>query len=467
MKLCPLLLAFFAALCGAVQASDSAATAAPADASLRERLEDRGVVFNFTYAADGFAVVSGGIKHGGFYNGLLDLGTDIDLEKLVDWKGTHFHVNGFYPHGEDGTGNYVGDIGTFSNIEAYDTYRLYELWVEQDFLGDRLSLRIGQITLDSEFATLDSYGGLFIQSGFGAPEAFSANLPLPVYPNATLGVRVRIEPLHGLHFQAAVFDGNVAPGLTPDRSPDAAASTELNRHGTSWSLRPDEGALFIGEIGYRFNQLSDEAEASATRTAADARALAEVHPSAPATGLAGSLKVGFVYHTDAFADIYDVTLSGLASSLAPLQARDRGTNYALYLNIEQEVWRESGVARQGLGIFGHAAWMPQNRNFIEFSLEGGLHYRGAIPGRDKDALGLGIALLSISDRVAAAVRDANKADGTSCRRPDFEATIELVYRYQVASWLSIQPHVQYVIQPGGTNDLENALILGVRTNIAF
>ena len=73
-----------------------------------------------------------------------------------------------------------GDIGTFSNIEAYDTYRLYELWVEQNFLDDRFSLRVGQITFDSEFAVLDAYGGLFVQSGFGAPEAFSANLPLPV-----------------------------------------------------------------------------------------------------------------------------------------------------------------------------------------------------------------------------------------------------------------------------------------------
>jgi porin len=318
MKLRPLLLAFLAGLCGAVQASDPPVTVVPADAGLRKRLEDRGVVFNFTYAADGFAVLSGGIKRGVFYNGILDLGTDIDLEKLAGWKGTHFHINGFYPHGEDGSGNYVGDIGTFSNIEAYDTYRLYELWVEQDLFDHRASLRVGQITLDSEFAALDSYGGLFIQSGFGAPEAFSANLPVPVYPNATLGIRLRIEPIKGLYFQAAVFDRNPAPGLTEDRSPDAAASTEFNRHGTDWALRPEEGALWIVEIGYRFNQLEDEAEASATRTAADARAhgRGKVSSTALTRGLAGSYKVGFLYHTDSFASIYDVTLSDLASSLA-------------------------------------------------------------------------------------------------------------------------------------------------------
>ena len=434
---------------------------------LRTALADRGVIFNFTYTADPIGVVSGGIKRGVLYNGILDLGTDIDLEKLVGWKGGHFYINGFHPHGENGSANYVGDIGTFSNIEDYDTYRLYEMWVEQSFFDNRFSLRVGQITFDSEFAVLDAYGGLFVQSGFGVPEAFSANLPLPVFPNAAPGIRLRIEPVKGFAMQAAVFDGNVAPGLTSDPLPNAAVSTEFNRHGTHWALRPDEGALFVGEMSYRFNQVSEE-ELSATRTSADARPLgAPAARVVPQRGLAGSYEAGFLYHTDSFADIYDVTLADIGSSLSPAESRSRGANYAIYLNIEQEVWREPGSEVQGLGAFAHAAWMPPNRNTIEFSVEGGLYYRGAIPGRDDDALGLGVAYLRISDQVASAVTAANQHDHTSLSRPDFEATIELVYRYQVAPWCSIQPHAQYVIRPGGTKDHDNALILGVRTNIAF
>ena len=434
---------------------------------LRTALADRGVVFNFTYAADPIGVVSGGIRRGVLYNGFLDLGTDIDLEKLVGWKGGHFHVNGFYPHGENGSANYVGDIGTFSNIEAYDTYRLYELWVEQSFFEDRFSLRVGQITFDSEFAVLDAYGGLFVQSGFGVSEAFSANLPLPVFPNAAPGLRLRVGPFAGFAMQAAVFDGNVAPGLTPDHSPNAAVSTEFNRRGTHWALRPDEGALLVGEMSYRFNQVPEE-ELSATHTTADARPPgAPAAPVVPKRGLAGSYEFGFLWHTDAFADIYDVTLADLGSSLAPAAARNRGANYALYANIEQELWREPQSEDQGLGAFAHAVWMPPDRNFVEFSGEGGLHYHGAIPGRDHDALGLGVAFIRISDQVASAVRAANRHDHTSNSVPDFEVTIEIVYRYQAAPWLSIQPHAQYVIQPGGTKDHDNALILGVRTNFAF
>lgn len=434
---------------------------------LRPRLADRGVLFNFTYAADVMGVVAGGIRRGAFYNGLLDLGADLDLEPLVRWPGGRVHVNGFYPHGENGSATYAGDLGTFSNIEAYDTYRLYELWWEQGFFGDRCSLRFGQITFDSEFAVLDAYGGLFVQSGFGAPTALSVNLPLPAYPYAAPGVRLRIEPAAGFALQAAVFDGNAAPGLTPDPSPGAAASREFNRHGTDWALRPEEGALAVGEFSYRFNQIPEE-ELSATRTGADGRLPGlSLAPPAPERGLAGSYEFGVLIHTDSFADIRDVTLADLDSSLAPGQARNRGANGALYANLEQEVWREPGSATQGLGVFAHAVWMPPDRNRIVYSIEGGLHYRGAFTGRDCDALGLGVAFLEFSERVASAVRAANRSDGTSHPGPDFEATVELVYRYQAAPWLWIQPHAQYVIRPGGTGAYADAIIIGVRTNLVF
>ena len=197
---------------------------------LRPQLAERGVLFTFTYAADPIGVVSGGIKRGAFYNGFLDLGTDIDLQKLAGWKGGRFHANGFYPHGENGSANYVGDIGTFSNIEAYDPVRLYELWVEQSFFEERFSLRVGQITFDSEFAVLDAYGGLFVQSGFGTPEAFSANLPLPVFPNAAPGVRVRVGPFAGFAMQAAVFDGIFQRGVIHGvQSPRHALGTAAGR----------------------------------------------------------------------------------------------------------------------------------------------------------------------------------------------------------------------------------------------
>jgi hypothetical protein len=162
---------------------------------------------------------------------------------------------------------------------------------------------------------LDAYGGLFVQSGFGAPEAFSANLPLPVYPNAAPASDCASSPSRASPFKRPRLRWKRRTGLDADPSPNAAVSTEFNRHGTHWALRPDEGALLVGEISYRFNQ---PPEGGTLRDAHDCRRTArsahQPHRSRPARGLAGSYEAGFLYHTDDFADIYDVTLADLGSS---------------------------------------------------------------------------------------------------------------------------------------------------------
>lgn len=45
--------------------------------------------------------------------------------------------------------------------------------------------------------------------------------------------------------------------------------------------------------------------------------------------------------------------------------------------------------------------------------------------------------------------------------------IELSYQCQVTPWLIVQPDVQYIINPGGTQDLDNALVVGGRASVTF
>ena len=44
--------------------------------------------------------------------------------------------------------------------------------------------------------------------------------------------------------------------------------------------------------------------------------------------------------------------------------------------------------------------------------------------------------------------------------------MEGTYQIEFAPWLSLQPDVQYVIHPSGTN-IANALVLGARTSVSF
>jgi len=52
-------------------------------------------------------------------------------------------------------------------------------------------------------------------------------------------------------------------------------------------------------------------------------------------------------------------------------------------------------------------------------------------------------------------------------RANTETVIEATYARQLTPWLSVQPDVQYVINPGAGPETRNALVMGVRVSIGF
>src|SRR5579863_8893586 len=54
---------------------------------LRDRLDERGIDIGVEYIGETFGDVSGGIDQGTIYEGRLELGLDLNLQKLVDWRG--------------------------------------------------------------------------------------------------------------------------------------------------------------------------------------------------------------------------------------------------------------------------------------------------------------------------------------------------------------------------------------------
>ena len=421
---------------------------------LRRTLCAHGVEISATYTGEVFGIVRGGVKRGAVYDGLISLGLDVDLEKIVGWPGANFHASGYYPHGDSGSGKYAGDLAVFSNIDFYDSTRLFELWLDQSFFDGKFSLRAGQLAFDSEFGNSD-YSALFISSSFGVATAISGNFPVPIYAISALGARVKVQPVEWFYAQAAIYDGNPAPAALGDFSPDAAASNEFNHFGTHFALRRDEGAFIATEIGVKFNQPAPDPSWCASPAKADGK------------GVSGDYKLGFVWHTDRFSDIRDVQLATLGSSLAPAQPRGADGNYALYLIADQEVWREPGSDSDGLGVFARAAFAPAGKNFFDWSGEIGAVYNGLLQSDGRDQLGLAFAWLDISGPATAATHDANIADHTAFAQPDYETILEATYKFQVAKWWSFQPDVQWIIHPGGSHEHANALVIGLRTQLTF
>jgi porin len=116
---------------------------------------------------------------------------------------------------------------------------------------------------------------------------------------------------------------------------------------------------------------------------------------------------------------------------------------------------------QGLGWFGRIAFEPQDRNFIGFYFDLGLTYKGLLPSRDADTLGVAFAYAQLSSGAQQAEIDEGSV-GVGA-----EMALEVTYQAQITKWLSIQPDLQVIINPGGNQVLNNALVIGGRVSITF
>jgi porin len=173
----------------------------------------------------------------------------------------------------------------------------------------------------------------------------------------------------------------------------------------------------MGEIGYRHNQAEGD------------------------TGLPGTLRVGAYYDSNVFPKLSDSKL------------RRRG-NWGAYLLVDQVVYREGARGSgQGLVLGGSFVVAPdQSTNTIPYFAALGAVYRGLLPRRDKDALAFA-AYYGVFSR--------------DLPGQNSETVLELTYTLALTPWLTVQPDIQYVINPGGRSSVKNAVVIGAQISITF
>jgi len=395
-----------------------------------------GIDFGATYIADVIGNPSGGIKQSIHYDGLLDVYLDADMEKIAGWKGLCFHTNMFQISGTSITGENLLSIVSATNIEAFPSTRLDELWFEQTLLNDKVSVRFGALAVDTEFLIADS-AGAFIANTFGWTTISSDNLPFggPIYPFATPGVRVAVEPNDRFKLMIDVNDDNPAGSC-----PEGLDPGQCNENGLEFRL--DDPPLLLVEADYSYSK--------------DAR-------------LPGTIKLGGWYDFGKFADQrLDVNrrLRGVTGADPLLHD---GT-YAIYGVIDQMVYRRPGEEDgRGISVFARVVGSPSDRNQVDAYFDTGIVFTGMVPRRPNDIFGIGFAYTGISDDAAAFDRDS----ALSVIRSR-EVLLEISYTAEVVPGWTLQPDLEYIWNPGGhiPDDLrnqavENAMVLGVRTTISF
>lgn len=374
----------------------------------RAAMEARGITLDLVYKLDFMANVDGGIHKGSSGLDNLDVIAGFDSEKLFGLKGSSALIHLLNNNGGEPDANLVGSAQGINNIEVSKaTGKLYQAWLQQNFFDDRLSFLGGLYDLNSEFYVTDS-SLLFIHPnyGIGADMSQSGLNGPSIFPTTSLAGRVKIQPAANLYLQAAILDG--APGAPDDLK------------GTQIEFNDGEGALFTAEAGV--------------------------------TPEGAKIAIGAWTYSDKFPDHLALNSSGNLRN-----KRSRG----LYIISERKLFHEEGGNDQGLSIFARIGWANGDVNRFGASWSTGLVYTGLIPTRDAGQFGLGVSGAHNSGKF----KRASRAAATPVK--DAETAIELTYSDTLTPWLSVQPDIQYIVNPGTDPALDDALIIGGRLTIVF
>jgi porin len=114
---------------------------------------------------------------------------------------------------------------------------------------------------------------------------------------------------------------------------------------------------------------------------------------------------------------------------------------------------------EGLTVFTRIGYSQEDRIFVSLGIDSGVTVTGLIPGRPQDVLGLGVIYARISRDFAGAQPDPALWG--------HETVFELTYKIAFAPWWSLQPDVQYVVHPGGSTAVANAVVVGLRLDLLF
>jgi porin len=361
--------------------------------------------FGIDYSADALANVAGGLDRGAACDGVLTLSGSGTLAGTAPGFTLTMAASALHLHGSNLTSRSVGDSFGVSNLQADVGARLFEAYLEAGWRNDALSLRIGRLAADSEFAQADA-AQLFVNSVFGwapvigqpATTATSAPAAFPIWPFATPAMRLRLGRTDDAYVALGVFDSAVEDPAFRDR------------HGLDFKRPVPDRLAWIVEAGARSRLLDDQ----------------------PMT-----VKIG-IWQIDAPSDSLDGTTT-------------HGRNAGWYLVLEQP------LAASGITAFAHAGGARSDRNAISAYFDLGLTLAKPLRGRDGDTLGLAFAHAGPSG----SARGLFNAGA--------EEIIELTYAAKLAPHLTLQPELQCVRHPGALSGApaRDALVAGLRLHTSW
>ena len=404
---------------------------------VRNFLDDSGVELSASYTNNIAGNPVGGMSQSFAYADNFSFGMQLDFEKLIKWQGLTLTVSALDRNGSNLSARNIGNQFTVQQVYGTETVVFYALVLEQRLLEDKLGIKLGRFSTGDDFASSPLYW-LYMNNGIdGNPQALPVNTAFTSYPASVWGARLRVDPSPEWFAMGGIYQ---------------ATSLNLYRdHGLDWSINNSDGVLMIGQVGWTpefFKKPAAASKPSDGKSLAEGKTVRPVSPDAGMQGLPGHYWFGAYYSPWQFAQFGSTETAS--------------NSYGFYWHADQMVWQEDPGSDQGLTLWSAFVLSPQqNISKLPFQVNSGIVYKGLVPARDHDTTMLGFVYGNFSDDYAGTVA------ATGAGTPSYEIALEADYRIQVTKFAYIQPNVQWIINPGGTGNNPNALVLGAQMNVTF
>ena len=351
-------------------------------------------------------LAAGDGDHGYEYGGKADLRIDTDLGKLGLWNGFSMTIQAEYNFGDtvNGRGGALVPVNTALNQPEIEKFDISSFYFLQNF-GDTAQLAFGQINMIEMVAGQPFMGGAGIDSFWNHTFTASPTGTVPPYLVGAL-LTVRTAPAT---YRLWIYDPNSYVNRT---GLDGAFADGVSVRG---------GVYFPTTIAGRTGH----------------QGLVAFYSS----------KGGVDFET--LGDMFLPTPS-------PGTVKTKDSRYYFGYSFDTYLRQVPGRPDEGFGLSANVGVSDGNPNGLRWSMYLGVGGKGLLPGRVRDAWGVGYYYDGISQYAKDAVESVvNLSD---------EQGLELFYDFSVTPWCSVGADLQ-VVDPGLAD--KTAVIPGLRAVLRF
>ncbi|MDE9408578.1 carbohydrate porin [Acinetobacter nosocomialis] len=399
----------------------------------RQQLEQQGYKFTASIMSQAATNLDGGYNDSNTFENAaqLSLGATFDLDKIAGWKDTTASLVVTKRDGNALTLERIKDPRSSQLGNAQEIYgrgkiwRLSQAWIKKGFADNTVQVKVGRMGMSEDFNSSQcefqnlllcggqlgkSIGSIWYNSPVGV---WAANVKYHFAPEWTLGV--------------GVYEVN------PDN-----IKTESNSDGFNLDMNNVKGATIPVELAWK--------------------------PKLAAfNGLSGEYKVGALYST---AEANDIKTAG----------KVHDGKQSFWINAQQQLSHAGQDPKRGLYVSFNGVVNDKATTFVQSTQQLALWYKGPFDSRPNDSIGFGIANYVVNDRAKDKQIATNESRGYYSYDPiasnyipiqDDELNVELNYTYQWSPAVMLRPNIQYIHQPAGVKEVDDAWVAGLSVKVNF